>query len=248
LVGKRTRARGAGAPPDHSSSKALRAGAAAGGCLLLGACGFAGPLSALDPAGPGAAPIARVWWVMCIAALALLALMTSLGLYAALRRRHQPARVSPRALLVGGGLVLPVTALTALLVWGVGAGHALLPLAAAGPVFVVEVTARQWMWAARYPDHPQAVTEPNRIDIPAGRPVDVRVRTDDVIHSFWVPRLGGKIDAIPGRVNVLRLRADAPGIYRGVCSEFCGTGHPAMGFEVHAHAPEELTARLGAPR
>lgn len=242
----------AGGPRVHSSSKRARVGvmrrwlAGGLGCCALAGCRVAGPLSALDPAGPGAAPIAQVWWVMCTGAIALLVLVTALALYAALRRRNGPTRVSPRALLIGGGLALPVTVLTALLGWGVGAGHALLPLASAEPVFVVEVTARQWVWHARYPAHPQAATEANRIDIPAGRPVDVHVRTEDVIHSFWVPRLGGKIDAIPGRVNVLRLRADAPGIYRGVCAEFCGTGHPAMGFAVHAHAPEALAARLGA--
>ncbi len=213
---------------------------------LLGGCEVTGPLSALQPAGPGAAPIAQVWWVMCAGALALLALMVALGLRATLRRDDAPSRVPTRLFLIGGGLVLPITVLTALLAWGVGAGHALLPLASAQPVFVVEVTAQQFAWSAHYPDHPQALRELNRIDIPAGRPVDVRVRTLDVIHGFWVPRLGGKIDAIPGRVNVVRLQADAPGVYRGVCAEFCGAGHPAMGFAVHAHAPEDLALRLGA--
>ena len=237
----------------HSSSKwprADRRGSActvAAACLLAG-CSVSGPLSALDPAGPGAAPIAQVWWVMFTGALLLLLMMTALGLYAALRRRARPPRVSTRVLLVGGGLALPVVVLTALLAWGVASGHALLPLATREPVFVVEVTGRQWLWTARYPAHPQAATEPNRIDVPAGVPVDVHVRTLDVIHSFWVPRLGGKIDAIPGRVNVLRLRADAPGVYRGVCAEFCGTGHPVMNFTVHAHAPDALALRLGAAR
>ncbi|RYY99106.1 MAG: cytochrome c oxidase subunit II [Comamonadaceae bacterium] len=190
--------------------------------------------------------MAQVWWVMCAGALALLLLMTALGLRAALRRDDAPPRVSTRMFLVGGGLALPVVVLTALLAWGVGAGDALLPRAAAQPVFVVEVTARQWAWTVRYPGHPQALVEPNRIDLPAGQPVDVQVRSADVIHSFWVPRLGGKIDAIPGRVNVVRLQADAPGVYRGVCAEFCGTGHPAMGFVVHAHGPEALAQRMGA--
>lgn len=216
---------------------------------LLGGCGTAGPLSTLDPAGPGAAPIARVWWAMFWGGMALLVLMTALGLYATLRNAHRAPRVSERTFLLWGGLVLPGVVLVALLLWGVRAGHALLPLPRAAPVFTVDVTGRQWRWEATYPAHPMARPQPNRIDIPAGQPVDVRVHTTDVIHGFWVPRLGGKIDAIPGRVNVVRLQADAPGIYRGVCAEYCGTGHARMPLEVHAHAPAALRTVLeGAAR
>lgn len=212
---------------------------------LLSGCNTAGPLSALDPAGPGAAPIARIWWVMFWGGMALTALMTGLALYATLRRRTEaPPRVSERALLIGGGLLLPGVVITALLLWGMRAGHALLPLPGAAPVFTVEVTARQFQWDTHYPQHPMAPATVNRLDIPAGQPVDVRVRTADVIHGFWIPRLGGKIDAIPGRTNVIRLQADAPGIYRGVCAEYCGTGHARMPIEVHAHTPAALQAVL----
>jgi cytochrome c oxidase subunit 2 len=65
--------------------------------------------------------------------------------------------------------------------------------------------------------------------------VDVHIRSEDVIHSFWVPRLAGKMDAIPGHVNVLRIQVDQPGVYRGVCAEFCGLEHATMSFEVRAH-------------
>ena len=217
---------------------------------VLAGCDTAGPLSALDPAGPGAAPIAQVWWWMFWGAGALTLGMTALGLAAVLRRRHsaEPTSGVERAWLLGGGLLLPGLAIGALLLWGLRAGHALLPLPGATPVFTVEVTARQWQWDVRYPAHPLAPLQPNRIDIPAGQPVDVRVRTADVIHGFWVPRLGGKIDAIPGRTNVVRLQADAPGIYRGVCAEYCGTGHARMPMEVHAHAPETLATRMQGAR
>ena len=204
--------------------------------LLLAGCSLDGPLSTLSPAGPGAAPITRVWWAMFWGGLLITAFMTALGLYAALRRRDQAPRVSTRVLLVGGGQVFPLVVLTALLAWGVRAGHALLPLPTGAPVYTVDLLARQWQWEASYPGPaPMRAPTLNRIDIPAGQPVDVRVRTADVIHGFWVPRLGGKIDAIPGRTNVIRLQADAPGVYRGVCAEFCGTGHARMPLEVHAH-------------
>jgi cytochrome c oxidase subunit 2 len=86
------------------------------------------------------------------------------------------------------------------------------------------------------------------VHIPAGEPVDFHITSRDVIHSFWIPRLGGKMDAIPGRINILRLQADAPGIYRGVCAEFCGVGHALMPFEVHAHDASEFTRSGGAAR
>jgi cytochrome c oxidase subunit 2 len=205
--------------------------------MLLAGCDTAGPLSALDPAGPGAAPIAQVWWLMFWGGIAITLGMTALGLVAVLRRRRDaPAqRSAEHAWLIGGGLLLPGLVIAALLLWG---------LPGAAPVFTVEVTARQWQWEVHYPAHPRAPATPNRIDIPAGQPVDVRVRTADVIHGFWIPRLGGKIDTIPGRTNVVRLQADAPGVYRGVCAEYCGTGHARMPMEVHAHAPEALAARL----
>ncbi len=198
-------------------------------------------------------------------AMAVLVLMLALTAWAVFRPRPADgaattSRVSPNVFLVVGGLIFPGVVLTALLIWGIGAGHALLPLAIGKPVFTVEVTARQWQWDVAYPSlgpAPEQVGQtgadtsarkmraatPNRIDIPAGKPVDIRVRSADVIHSFWVPRLGGKIDAIPGRTNVLRLTADAPGVYRGVCAEFCGTGHKSMALEVHAH-DEATFARL----
>jgi len=82
------------------------------------------------------------------------------------------------------------------------------------------------------------------LHIPAGQPVDVLVTSSDVIHSFWSPRLAGKIDAVPGHENVVRLTADRPGTYRGVCAEFCGVGHTDMHFSVVAHPPEEYAQAL----
>ena len=147
------------------------------------------------------------------------------------------------ALLVGGGLVLPGVVIVALLAYGIRAGHAMLPGAA--PAFRVDVTAQQWRWTAQYPDG-ALVGEPvdNRIFIPAGRPVHVTVRSVDVIHSFWVPRLGGKIDAIPGHENTIRLQADRPGIYRGLCAEFCGARHAHMVMEVEALDDAAFRARF----
>jgi cytochrome c oxidase subunit II len=208
--------------------------------------GCQSPLSTLEPAGPGAAAISGLWWLMFWASLAILAFMVAISLYAALRGRGKAGRPPARLLIIGGGLVFPGVTITALLVYGIAAGHSFLAVPDDGRAFRVEITGHQWWWEVRYPDGPggAALYDANELHIPARRPVDVHITTADVIHSFWVPRLGGKLDAIPGITNVLRIEADAPGVYRGVCAEFCGAQHARMGFIVHAHEAEELETRL----
>lgn len=169
--------------------------------------------------------------------------VVALWLYA-IRRKHD-AEDSPRTQkmqrrwIIGGGLALPMLSITALLIFGIPAGHKMLPVPPeGGAAFRVDVTGHQWRWEVRYPD--SAVALVDEIHIPVGVPVDVYLRSADVIHSFWVPRLGGKTDMIPGHTNVLRLQADEPGVYRGQCAEFCGRHHAHMKFVVHAHAQEDF--------
>jgi len=116
----------------------------------------------------------------------------------------------------------------------------------------VEAHAHMWWWRfTHYDAEGRPVVTANELHIPAGRAVDVHITSADVIHSFWVPRLTGKLDAIPGHENVQRLRAGAPGTFAARCAEFCGLQHTQMGFEVRAHAPEDYMdalARLAATR
>lgn len=203
------------------------------------------PLSALHPAGPAAAAIAEVWWWMFWASLILLAGVVALALHAVFRRPERSFAPPARALIIGGGLLLPLGSIAALLVYGVRSGDAMLPHDVGVEPFRVEVTARQWWWEVRYPDVDGApLYDANEIMVPAGRPVDIVLQAEDVIHAFWVPRLGGKLDAIPGRSNVLRLEADAAGTYRGLCAEFCGAQHARMGFHLIAKEPEDLDPAL----
>lgn len=108
----------------------------------------------------------------------------------------------------------------------------------------IEVTGLQWWWHVRYlherPD--QQFATANEVHIPVGEPVLVKLRSADVIHSFWVPNLQGKVDMIPGRENALRITADRPGRWRGQCAEFCGLQHAKMAFWVVAHEPEDFAA------
>ncbi len=150
------------------------------------------------------------------------------------------ARVRGRDWVVYGGLVMPVVVLTALVGYALFAGERLL---AHPDENVPRVAARgeMWVWRFSYPDHPGA-GETDVLHIPAGQAVDVLVTSSDVVHSFWVPRLAGKIDAIPGHENVVRIKADRPGAYNGVCAEFCGMGHTDMRFMVVAHDPADYEA------
>lgn len=182
-----------------------------------------------------------------MSSFAVLVLLVVVGLWLyALRRRpgqisQEQARRIQNRWIIGGGLLLPITSMGVLLAFGIPIGHRMLPLPVAGQdVLRIEVTGHQWWWQVEYPQ--QGVELRNELHIPAGQPVDLHLTSNDVIHSFWVPRLGGKLDMLPGRTNVLRLQAHEPGIYHGQCAEFCGTGHAHMQFTVHAHAPADFAA------
>jgi len=205
------------------------------------AAGFAGgcqaPLSALDPAGPVAQATAQLWWIMLAGAGAITALVAGILAYA-FGRSDRELPVNENRWLVGGGLIFPSITLLALLIYAFTLGERFLVPDGRGAV-VVNALARQFAWEFTYPDGPQARSSPI-LAIPVGRSVDVRVTSADVIHSFWVPRLAGKIDAIPGHENLIRISADRPGVYRGQCAEFCGTGHSWMELRVEALTEEDF--------
>lgn len=209
--------------------------------MLLAAltAGCAGPLSTLEPAGPVAGSIAWLWWAMTAGSVVLTAVV--LGPFAlAVLRPGSLGGVSTRMWIVGGGLALPALVLTPLLVWALVAGERMQP--GRGDALRVEATGEQWRWIFRHPD--AGVETQGVLHLPAGRPVEIALTSRDVIHSFWVPRLAGKLDAIPGRTTVLRLVADEPGTYEGLCAEFCGLDHAHMRFAVVVHAAEDYAAAL----
>lgn len=200
--------------------------------LLTTAC--AGPQSALDPAGPSAEAIAGIWWAMFAGALLVWLLVMGLVSWALYRGRNTRALARPQRLIVGGGLVLPPLLLAGLLVYGSVSSARITGLGETVDARV-DVVAERWRWRFRYLDGEGRVLAESidQLSMPRGRMVEFRITSADVIHSFWIPRLGGKIDAVPGRVNRLRLRADGGGRIRGQCAEYCGTGHTVMAFEVH---------------
>ncbi len=194
--------------------------------------------SVLHPAGPDAAIIAHLSWVLfgggAVIFVAVMALMVL-----SLRPNTRP--VSARWWIAGAGIAFPVVVLTALLVWSTWRSADLTPQTSRGTMSV-GVTAKMWWWEVRYHDpvSGREVVSANEIRIPAGRPVYLGLTSQDVIHSLWVPALNGKMDMVPGRVNGLTLHADKPGIFRGQCAEYCGEQHARMALHVIAMAPADF--------
>jgi cytochrome c oxidase subunit 2 len=211
---------------------------------LLAAGGCVSEQSALHPAGTDAADVARLFWIMTVAGAVIWTIVMAITLYAVVgRRRPKSERFADRFILVGG-VVFPTVTLAVLLAYGL----TLLPAwtqEAAG--LRINVRAEQFWWRVTYerPGAPPVETA-NEVHLPAGEVADFVLTSPDVIHSFWIPVLGGKMDAIPGRETRLQLTPTVPGRYRGVCAEFCGASHALMAFDVIVHEPAAFDAWLEA--
>lgn len=202
------------------------------------------PPPILDPAGPYAGSIATLSWILF--AMAAVVMIVVLGaLYLALfGRRPVQSKLGGKTVIWLGGVAFPAVVLTILLVYGLSlTRHLSSPVN--GSELRVRITGEMWWWRVAYLDQRgrEVIQDANELHIPTGRPIVLELESADVIHSFWVPRLSGKLDMIPGRRNMLRIQADAPGIFGGQCAEFCGGPHALMGFSVIAHEPARF-ARL----
>jgi cytochrome c oxidase subunit 2 len=162
-------------------------------------------------------------------------------LYACWRFRDRPGRPRPAQthghtpLEIGWTIAFAVV----LLIIGIPTVRVIFATqeAPAATALRVDVAGRQWWWEFRYPD--LKITTANEAHIPVGQTVAFHLHAPDVIHSFWVPQLGGKRDVVPGRVNRLVMTPRVPGEYVGQCAEYCGTSHANMRFRVIVHAKEE---------
>lgn len=211
---------------------------------LLLTTGCPSPTSTLDPRGPAAARLADLWWLMFWLSIAVFVLVMGVLVYAvyrARRNRGSPPPLSDLKLIVGGGVIMPAIILVPLLVVTIRTSSALIPDAPVNALRI-EVTSHQFWWEIHYPDH--GVTTANEIHIPVGQPVKLLLHSADVIHSFWVPPLHGKLDLNPGHTNTLTLQADQVGVYRGLCAEYCGIQHALMHFMVIAEPADQFTAWL----
>lgn len=238
---------------------------------LLAGCG-----GALAPTGREAGAVATIWWIMfAIAAVVFLAVVAILVVAVRSRRderagprtegrsrSEEPAgpvgtggaveAKGPRAagvpMVLVGGIVLPSVVLAFLLGVTIWSGDDMRREGIDGAL-PIDVVGKQYWWDVRYPDHD--VRTANEIHLPVGREVVLELRSDDVIHSIWIPELAGKLDLVPGTVNRMTLRADEVGTYRGRCAEFCGLQHARMRLDVVVHEPADFDAwaeEASAPR
>lgn len=224
--------------------------------LLSAACG--GPQNLLAAGGPAARRLADVGWFVLIVFSVISLVMWLLIALLAVRRRGTLAEHAPwdagggMRWIAVGGITIPVIVLGILFVIALRVMSA-FPMGddeAHAPPPMLRVIGHQWWWEVEYlvGGETNRVVSANEIHIPAGRPVDIELRSADVIHSFWVPELHGKVDLIPGKANRIRVQADRAQTFRGECAEFCGPQHANMILLVRADAPADFQAWLERER
>src|SRR5262245_61144416 len=204
------------------------------------------PLSVFSRSSDAAARITTLtWFMILLSALIFLCVMVTM-IVAVLRNRRREATSVDMSqpgdrFVVWGGAILPGVVLAALFIVALGAMRQFTPLP---PAVTIRVTGHQWWWQAEYvaADGRPLFRTANEIHIPVDRSVRVLLTSSDVIHSFWVPRLQGKLDAIPGDTTDLRLHARRTGTYGGACAEYCGQQHAHMAFVVVAETDDAYQA------
>ncbi|TFV88423.1 cytochrome c oxidase subunit II [Oxalobacteraceae bacterium OM1] len=195
--------------------------------------------------GPSADPVTRLTWGLTAISLLVIVIIAGLVLFACLHRRPPDAvPEAPGRLPVGpeaGGLpwITIGVGISTLVLFGSTVWTIRALAAVASPeraALAIDVIAHQWWWEVRYPGAApgEQIVTANEIHIPANEPVHVRLESVDVIHSFWIPKLAGKTDLIPGQINHAWLQAVEPGTYQGICGEFCGPQHAHMMLRVVA--------------
>lgn len=207
---------------------------------MLAGCGS----GALHPTGRGATDTADLFGIMAIGATLIWVLVIGLAIYGARARPVQDPEGLSRWLIVGGGIAFPAVVLGGLLTYALTMMADLRAPADGG--LRISVTGEQWWWRVRYWSEgaERPVESANEVRLPAGRRVELELASADVIHSFWIAPLGGKVDMIPGRINRLVLEPTETGTFRGVCAEYCGTSHALMAFGVQVMEPDAFEAWL----
>jgi len=204
--------------------------------------GCSGQQSALDPAGEESKAVYSLFVAMAIGGVGIWLAVTALIVHAS-RHRPDPWTVGAAGkLIVWGGVGFPAVVLLLLLAYAVWLMPAIRPWVPTKSSLAIEVTGEQFWWRIRYLalDGQPAFETANEIRLPVGRPATFLLKASDVIHSFWIPSLGGKMDMIPGRTNSLTLTPTRTGVFRAPCAEFCGTAHAYMAFSVVVMTEEDF--------
>ncbi|MGE0799362.1 MAG: c-type cytochrome [Lautropia sp.] len=233
--------------------------ASGSGIAGIGAAASHGPPSVLRPAGPLADALADVATVLIGGAVVVFVAMIILTLAALRARPRQPGDEADLRRFtwrwIGSGTAFPVIVLSALLLhatWQTARFAAAGRQIAADPAtLLVTVEARMWWWEVRYRQPGSAreeIVTANEIRLPADRPIRLALTATDVIHSFWVPALAGKVDMLPGRFHHLELDRLPPGTYRGQCAEYCGEQHARMALQVVVEPADAFERWLASQR
>jgi cytochrome c oxidase subunit 2 len=208
--------------------------------------------SALNPTGIQAARISDLYWLMFwTSTVVYVAVLVALAIAIRRGRRSdagEPSRAAA-AKWVTAATAISIATLIGLLFASVATGRAMGSLSTENALGI-EVVGYQWWWSVKYknPAPSLEVMTANELHVPVGRPIAISLRSFDVIHSFWVPNLHGKVDLIPGRENLITLQVDKPGVYRGQCAEYCGLQHAHMAFTIIAEDSDAFERWLTAQR
>ncbi len=215
--------------------------------FALTGCGKAAelPQGFLDPKGPVAKAQSEIFVLSMWIAIVIGTVVTALLLFfiwkfrARSGQKGNPAQIHGNSTLEVAWTMIPIVIL---IIVGVPTVRTAFSFNAppTPAALTVKATGNQWWFGFEYPD--QKIVTANELYIPAGQPVLVQLESRDVIHSFWVPKLAGKMDMIPNRVNTFWIQADEPGFFYGQCAEFCGAAHAKMRFRVHAVTQAEFDA------
>ncbi|MEX2588449.1 MAG: cytochrome c oxidase subunit II [Actinomycetota bacterium] len=219
-----------------SKSKYLLRMVALSSALLLSGCiSKDAPMNFLYPEGPQAIEADRLWDVTFLIAAVIFVIVEGALIFILVKYRESNNKSDPKQLHGHTRLELLWTAIPAVILTGIA--FMTVPVVfdqAQEPdnALQVEIVGNQWWWAVNYDN---GVVTANELHIPVNRPVFLSLKSNDVIHSFWVPKLAGKTDVVPGRVNTMTVEATEPGEYLGQCAEYCGLSHANMRFTVVAH-------------
>ncbi|WP_425409835.1 cytochrome c oxidase subunit II [Hyphococcus sp.] len=205
--------------------------------LILTACD--GPQSAMSGGGPEAARtllLAEImFWGGGVITVFILAL-TAIAIWSPPRWKQN---LKDERAIIAGGILFPVVTLSALLFYGFIVFSANANIVDDRDPVRITITGEQWWWRVVYEQGDGTTTESaNELRLPVGQPVELKLKSADVLHSFWIPAYAGKVDMVPGRTNVLRLVADEAGVVRGQCAEYCGGAHAFMSLYAIAMPPE----------
>jgi cytochrome c oxidase subunit II len=202
-------------------------------CVSLGGCESQSVQSMLAPQSSEAERILRLFWSLSIGG-GVIVIMVVVLLGTALSTSRWRQWIAVEKAVIAGGIILPVTVLTVLLVFDLLLTRTASP-APTEAQLRISIRGEQWWWRISYAmAEGQRLETANELYIPVGVPVALELTSADVIHSFWVPKLAGKLDMIPGRKTLLHLQASEPGVSRGQCAEYCGGPHAFMSFHVVA--------------